>query len=482
MNFSSKLSNAIAKNNSILVLGLDPNPEMLPDRYGIPENKSQFLAAFRDWLTRLIQQTQNYICAYKLSFGFYKSLGAAGLELLETILAQIPDHLPIILDANHGDLNTTTIFARTVFEEWQVDAITLNPYAGQDQAAPFLLYPDRAVFILCRTSNPSALPIQEFPNPNSNSPLYLQVVQEAKTWATPEQLCLEVGTTSPDVLADVRSLAPERTIWVRSIWEKEENLENLVKAGLNESGEGLLLPVPQDWLGREDIVTPLESLNRQVEAICQEARASETICEVWMPDVCFLDKHPHQDLILQLFDIGCILFGDYVQASGTTFSYYIDLRTIISRPQVFHQVLNAYEEILKTLTFDRIAGIPYGSLPTATGLSLRLHHPMIFPRKEVKAHGTRKAIEGKFRKGEKVVVVDDILISGKSAIEGANKLQSAGLVVEDIVVLIDHEGGVKDRLRERGYNAHSVLGISEITQTLYEAGRIDEQQYAVLLG
>ncbi|MEM9538783.1 MAG: bifunctional orotidine-5'-phosphate decarboxylase/orotate phosphoribosyltransferase [Cyanobacteria bacterium P01_E01_bin.42] len=482
MNFSSKLSHAIAQNNSILVLGLDPNPEMLPDRYGIANDRSQLMNAFRDWLTELIQQTQNHICAYKLGFGFYQSLGKSGLELLETILREIPPHLPIILDAKHGDLNTNVIFARTVFEEWQVDAITLNPYAGQDQAVPFLVYPDRAVFILCRTSNPSAIPIQEYPNPNSNSPLYLQVVREAKAWGTPEQLGLEVGTTSPDVLADVRSLAPERTIWVRSLWSEEENLESLVRAGLNENGEGLLLPVPQDWLSREDIPNALESLNHRLAPIRLEAQTSGRNCEIWMPDVCLLDKHPHQDLILQLFDIGCILFGDYVQASGATFAYYIDLRTIISRPQVFHKVLNAYAETLKDLTFDRIAGIPYGSLPTATGLSLRLHHPLIFPRKEVKAHGTRKAIEGKFHPGEKVVVVDDILISGKSAIEGASKLQAAGLIVEDIVVLIDHGGGAKDRLREKGYNAHSVLEISEITQTLYEAGRIDEQQYAVLLG
>ncbi|MEA5468052.1 bifunctional orotidine-5'-phosphate decarboxylase/orotate phosphoribosyltransferase [Spirulina sp. 06S082] len=480
MNFSTKLSLAIAQNQSILVLGLDPNPEMLPDRYGIPENKSQLITAFRDWLTGLIQETQSYICAYKLSFGFYKSYGASGLELLEVILAEIPQHLPVILDANHGDLNTTTVFARTAFHEWQVDAITLSPYAGQDQAAPFLLYPEKAAFILCRTSNPSAFPIQEYPD--SDSPLYLQIVKEVKAWGTPEQLCLEVGTTSPDILAEVRSLAPERLIWLRSIWAQEENLEGLIRAGLNENGEGLLLPVPQDWGSQENIVTLLQSLNDRVGEICHEVRTEGTTCEVWVPDVCLLKQHPHQDLILQLFDIGCILFGDYVQASGATFSYYIDLRTIISRPQVFHQVLNAYEDVLKTLSFDRIAGIPYGSLPTATGLSLRLQHPMIFPRKETKAHGTRKAIEGKFVQGETVVVVDDILISGKSAIEGANKLQSAGLVVEDIVVLIDHEGGVKERLRESGYNAHSVLGISDITQTLYEAGRIDEQQYAILLG
>jgi uridine monophosphate synthetase len=102
---------------------------------------------------------------------------------------------------------------------------------------------------------------------------------------------------------------------------------------------------------------------------------------------------------------------------------------------------------------------------------------MIFPRKEVKAHGTRRLIEGNFSAGEIVVVVDDILISGKSAIEGAEKLKSVGLKVNDIVVLIDHEQGVKDRLKENGYCGHSVLTVSEIIVTLYQAGRINEEQF-----
>jgi uridine monophosphate synthetase len=142
--------------------------------------------------------------------------------------------------------------------------------------------------------------------------------------------------------------------------------------------------------------------------------------------------------------------------------------------------LSAYADILKTLNFDRIAGIPYGSLPTATGLALRLNHPMIFPRKEVKAHGTRRVIEGNFHPGETVVVVDDILFSGNSVMEGAEKLKSAGLKVEDIVVFMDHEQGVKDRLKANGYQAHSVLTISEITETLYQAGRINEEQFKAL--
>jgi uridine monophosphate synthetase len=201
---------------------------------------------------------------------------------------------------------------------------------------------------------------------------------------------------------------------------------------------------------------------------------------VWLPDVCLLNQHPYLDLILQLYDIECITFGNFVQASGAIFPYYIDLRKIISNPQVFEQILSAYADILQNLSFDRIAGIPYGSLPTATGLALRLNYPMIYPRKEVKAHGSRRLIEGNFSAGETVVVVDDILISGKSAMEGAEKLKSAGLKVNDIVVFIDHEQGVKDRLKANGYRAHAVLTISDITETLYEAGRINREQYQAL--
>ena len=105
---------------------------------------------------------------------------------------------------------------------------------------------------------------------------------------------------------------------------------------------------------------------------------------------------------------------------------------------------------------------------------------MIFPRKEVKAHGTRRLIEGNFEPGETIVVVDDILISGNSAMEGAAKLQSAGLRVQDIVVFLDHGQGVKEKLREQGYRAHSALTISEVTDTLYQAGQINEAQFRAI--
>ena len=478
MDFFEKLNAAIARNQSLLVVGLDPNPEMMPTRYSHAKGSGSIINDLWDWLQFMIAETTDLVCAYKPTFGFYKALGVPGMELLHKTLKAIPADIPIILDAKHGDLNTSTIFAQTVFEQWQVDAMTLSPYSGQDHIAPFLIYPGKAVFVLCATSNPGAVALQQYPTPES--PLYLQVVKEAKNWGTPEQLGLEVGTTDADRLARIRALAPERIILARSIWAEGSNLTQILSAGLSANGDGLLIPIPVEMLISEHPAAPIQALREEINQARHQIIQDGYTCDVWMPDVCLLDQHPYQDLILQLYDIGCILFGEFVQASGATFPYYIDLRKIISNPQIFHQIISAYADILQNLSFDRIAGIPYGSLPTATGLSLRLHHPMIFPRKEVKAHGTRRLIEGHFEAGETVVVVDDILISGKSVMEGADKLKSAGLKVEDIVVFIDHEQNVKDRLRDNGYRAHSVLTISEITKTLYQAGRINEEQFQAL--
>ncbi|AFY34587.1 bifunctional orotidine-5'-phosphate decarboxylase/orotate phosphoribosyltransferase [Calothrix sp. PCC 7507] len=471
MNFYDKLNTTISQNQSLLFVGLDPNPEMMPECYA----SQDIITGLGNWLQFIITETAAKVCAYKPTLGFYEALGIPGLELLHKTLAAIPNHIPIILDAKHSDLNTSTIFARAVFEQWRVDAITLNPYSGQDHVAPFLVYSDKAVFVLCCTSNPGAETLQQYPT--NESPFYLQVVKESKNWGTPEQLGLEVGTTNPNTLALIRAAAPERIIMVRSIWAENSNLTAILTAGLNNNGDGLLIPVPQDMLGKPQLAEEVKSLNVEINQARTDIIQSNSNCSVWLPDVCFLNQHPRQDLILQLYDIGCIMFGSFVQASGAVFPYYIDLRKIISNPQVFNQVLNAYEEILRNLNFDRLVGIPYGSLPTATGLALRLNCPMIFPRKEVKAHGTRKLIEGNFHPGETVVVVDDILISGKSVMEGAEKLKSVGLNINDIVVLIDHEQGVKDRLKENGYCSHAVLTISEITETLHQAGRINEEQF-----
>jgi uridine monophosphate synthetase len=478
VNFLDKLNNAVERNQSLLCVGLDPNPEILPARYSSMKTNRGLLDGLDEWLQYLIAQTKDLVCAYKPTLEFYRALGPPGLELLRKTLGSIPIHIPIILDAKHGDLETATVFAGTVFLNGRVDAVTLIPYAGQDQVAPFLVYLEKAVFILCTTANPSASVVQEYPT--SESPLYLQIAKEAKTWGTPEQLAFEVGAVVPEVLARIRKIAPERIILAPTIWADDSNLAQILAAGLTASGDGLILPVPQNLLNSED---PAESIKVLREVINHERHqivSGNPACSVWMSNVCFLDKQSHRDLILQLYDLGCITFGDHIKASGKTVPYYIDLCKIISTPQIFHQILSAYADILRDLEFERIAGIPYGALPIATGLALRLGCPMIFPRKEVKSYAGRRLIEGNYREGETVVVIDDILITGKSVMEGAEKLKSVGLKVYDLVVFIDHQQEGKDRLQENGYRGHAVLTISEIAETLHDAGRLTEEQFKAL--
>lgn len=488
MGFFLQLTDAIAAQRSLLVTGLDPNPEMLQSwalRRGMAG--CSFLSQARHWIKAVIEATGSHVCAYKPSLGFYQSLGPIGLELLREVRELVPLGTPLIVDAKHGDLNSSSALAHYLFRDLGADAVTLSPLPGQDIAAPFLLYPDKAVVVTCHSSNPAARAFQH--HPNEDDPLYLRIVREAQCWATPDQLLLEVGTSDPAILARVRAEAPERFLILRSLWAEEDRLDALLKAGLTDAGDGLLLPLPQNLLVEDDMAERACQLKQRIQ-VQRQARLEQTAgdrCTLWLPAEKVAE--PMDQLIIDLFDLGCLLFGDYKQASGAIFNYYIDLRQIISDPNLFHRVLHAYAACLEGLLFDRIAGIPYGSLPTATGLSLLLHKPLIYPRKEVKAHGARRLIEGDFQEGENIVVVDDILITGGSVLEGIAKLESSGLNVSDVVVFIDHgshsdadRGGqaARSRLQSAGYRLHAVLDIGRITEVLLQAGRLSPAQAASL--
>ncbi len=530
--FAQKLNAAIARNKSLLCIGLDPSPSFLPwdkdfkrQAIGVPspperdrlgekgeQDPGETIAQLRAWLLNIIAETEDLVCAYKPTLDVYLALGAPGLQLFEEVLDAIPDTIPVILDVKHGDWITSGLFSRTAFERWQVDALNIVPFSGLTHAAPFLLYPDRAIFALCYTDTPgsrhSKAPKDKTPNdgktPNNDAaPEYLTLVREIETWGTGTQVGLEVEGSNPAVLGQIRQLAPQRPILVRGAWSTGEALQSLtygtdladsqwaevtrnlvptLDQGLNGNGEGLVVLVPRSTLNHPQPRRQVERLRDRLN----DARATLNTqlpdhCDLWVSDIPATPQHPYADLIVQLFDLGCILFGDYVQSSGATFPYYVDLRQIISNPQVFQKILQAYGDTLKTLTFDRIAGIPYGSLPTATGLSLQLDRPMVFPRKEVKPHGTQRVVEGAFLPGETVVIVDDILISGNSVIKGAKKLESVGLEVKDIVVFINHDSaGVIDRLSQEGYRAHAVLSLGEIATVLHEAQRISTTQFDTL--
>jgi uridine monophosphate synthetase len=174
-----------------------------------------------------------------------------------------------------------------------------------------------------------------------------------------------------------------------------------------------------------------------------------------------LDTHL-ASLADELLSAGCIKFGEFTLKSGLKSPIYIDLRQIITYPRLLEQVGTAYLPLLEKLHFDRIAGLPYAAIPIATAISLVGNYPMIYPRKEVKAYGTKAEIEGEYHAGETVVVIDDLATTGGSKFEAIEKLTGAELVVKDVVVLVNRQSGAKEALAEAGYAMHAVLTISEM--------------------
>jgi uridine monophosphate synthetase len=177
-----------------------------------------------------------------------------------------------------------------------------------------------------------------------------------------------------------------------------------------------------------------------------------------------------------LLEAGCIKFGSFTLKSGLQSPIYIDLRQIITYPKLLADIAQAYLPILATLQFSRIAGLPYAAIPIATAISLAGNYPMIYPRKEVKTYGTKAEIEGEYHAGETVAVIDDLATTGGSKFEAIEKLTGVGLIVKDVVVLVDRQSGAKESLAQAGYSMHAVLTISQVLDYWEANGKVGKDK------
>ena len=239
MNFIDKLTNAARKNNSLLCVGLDPDPELMPGKITVSEFNRE-----------IIDATSDLVCAYKPNLAFYEALGFEGLDALERTIEHIPANIPVIGDAKRGDIgNTAKAYARAIFDNLNFDAATVNPYLGSDSVEPFIQYKDKGVFILCRTSNAGAVDFQslrcEFlpalEAERSYRPLFEIVALKARQWNIHGNIGLVVGATYPEELNLIRTSHPSMPLLIPGIGAQGGDLASVVRYGVDSQGEKAII-------------------------------------------------------------------------------------------------------------------------------------------------------------------------------------------------------------------------------------------------
>lgn len=225
MNFIEKLAKSVQKNQSLLCIGLDPDPALMPDKIGVFEfNKA------------IIEATADLVCAYKPNIAFYEALGIEGLNALKHTRDHIPEDIPVIGDAKRGDIGSTAkAYAGSLFDYFEFDATTVNPYMGSDSVEPFIQYHDRGVFVLCRTSNAGAVDFQSLScEVDGGRHLLFEVVAEkVSQWNTHGNLGLVVGATYPEELKLIRQRFPDMPLLIPGVGAQGGELSKVVSYGVD---------------------------------------------------------------------------------------------------------------------------------------------------------------------------------------------------------------------------------------------------------
>ncbi|MEW5940483.1 MAG: orotidine-5'-phosphate decarboxylase [Chloroflexota bacterium] len=232
--------------SSLLCVGLDPHVSDLP---------SPTAASARDFCLALVKQTAPYAAAFKPNAAFFEVFGADGWTALKEVISAINDEsnrfgsrIPIILDAKRGDISSTAeAYAKSAFETLGADAITLSPYLGKDSIEPFLNYPEKGVFLLCKTSNAGSMDLQNLlvmpMGSDSPMPLYIYVAKLAEQWNEKNNVGIVVGATHPQIMEMIRAAAPGLWFLAPGVGAQGGELELALKSGLRKDGKGLLLSV-----------------------------------------------------------------------------------------------------------------------------------------------------------------------------------------------------------------------------------------------
>ncbi len=230
--YLERLGARSAATRTVLCLGVDPDPERLPP--GFPAT----LAGVERFATLLVEAALPYVAAVKPNLAFFEAFGSQGLAALERIRAIVPSDVPLVADAKRGDIGSTAVRQATaLFDVLGADAVTVNPYLGEEAIAPLLTRPDRFAYVLCRTSNAGAAELQGLTVASDEAgrvpaePLWARVARRAATWGPGGTVGLVLGATAPAELAAARALAPGLAFLVPGVGAQGGEVEPVLAAG-----------------------------------------------------------------------------------------------------------------------------------------------------------------------------------------------------------------------------------------------------------
>jgi orotidine-5'-phosphate decarboxylase len=231
MTFLTKLAAATRARESIICIGLDPEPDRIPEHLGRGPQ-----AAVR-FLRRIIGATSDHVCCYKPNMAFFERYGSAGLDILALTLQAIPSDIPVIIDAKRGDVpNTAAAYAEALFDRFHADAATVQPYVGMDGIAPFTA--KGYALVLARTSNPGAGDVQDLLV--DGRPVYEHVVERCVATFPADRCGFVVGSTYPAEAKRLRALAPDRLFLMPGVGAQGGDLGDALRAALDARGGGVL--------------------------------------------------------------------------------------------------------------------------------------------------------------------------------------------------------------------------------------------------